>query len=416
MKGENLMFNLKWAFKNLVANKRRSLGITGFIAAILIIMIINLLFIDGANTQMRAALRNNKGDLYFWSDQNMDLASRYLERHYHDKIEHKIKFLCPYDGTPNAPVYGRIYSSSEYAEGWIVGTEPAYLKYLDLNVSWPVKYRANLAEGTAVLEDGLAQKLNVKRGDYISFKVKNEKGMINTLQVMVDGIFVGSNLIFGDIVYINLKDQNLLWLTGKDADYNEMRLYFRPGVTDQDLKTIQGHIMRNYYDLYITSPRIFPFRESAFIIFKYFRYLLIFLFSLLDVVFVIILYFAIQNIFFMAFRRRRAELATLLTYGMKPFRIQLISLWEANLLFAGAFILAIPFSILITQLVHKFQITDSNLAVLITVIGGPRINFSINWIIIPALIIVLWAITLISAYKGAHSYLTMEIREITSKV
>ncbi len=410
------MFNLKWAVKNLIANKRRTIGIISFITAILIIMAANLMFIEGANAQMKAALRNNKGDLYFWSDQNLDQASRYLDRHYGAKTESKIRFLCPYEGSPNAPKYSQVYSPSEYAEAWIVGTEPEYLKYLDRNVSWPVKYSQNLGEGTALVEISLAQKLNVKKGDYITFKAKNGQGMINTLPVMVDGIFVGSGLIFGNVIYINLKDQNELWLTGRDADYNELRLYFKPSVTDQDLKKIQGNIMINYYDLYITSPRLFPFREGAFIIFKYFRYLLIFLFTLLDAVFIIMLYFAIQNIYFMAFRRRRQELATLLTYGMKPFRIQKIGLWEANLMFGAAFILAVPFTALLTQLIHKFEITNSSVALLIMVIGGPRISFAFNWATIPALIAGLWIITLISAYKGAHTYLKMEISEITAKV
>lgn len=410
------MFNLKWAIKNIMTDKRRTIGIVVFVAAILMIMTVSFLFIEGANAQMKVALRNNKGDLYFWSDQNMDLASSWLEKYYGAKTESKIKFLCPYEETPNAPKYSQVYSSSQYAEAWIVGTEPEYLKYLDRNVSWPVKYKENLSQGTALVESGLAQKLNVKRGDYITFKAKNDKGMFNTLQVMVDGIFVGSSLIFGDVIYINLKDQNELWLTGKDADYNEMRLYFKPGVTDQDLKTIQGNIMKNYYNLYITSPRLFPYREGAFIIFKYFRYLLIFLFALLNAVFIIMLYFAIQNVFFMAFRRRRQELVTLLTYGMKPFRIQSIGLWEANLMFGAAFILAVPLTILITLLLHKFQITDSSVAELIIVIGGPRICFSYNGLTIPALIAGLWIITLISAFKGAHGYLKMEIREITSIV
>lgn len=410
-----LMFNLKWACKNLLANPRRTGGIIGFMAAILTIMLLNLLFIDGSNTQMKASLRNNKGDLYFWSDANLNWAFHYLER-YHAKIENEIKFFSPYNGTPNARKYTPIYSSSEYAEGWVLGTEPKYLKYLDRDVSWPVKYRENLREGTAVVESGLAQRLNVKRGDFITFEIKNDRGMVNTLQVMVDGIFVGSNLLFGDVVFINLKDQNLLWLTGNDTDCDEMRVYFKPTVTDQDLKTIQGDIMRKYYELYITSPRLFPFRESAFIMFKYYRYLLIFLFYLLNAVFIIILYFAIQNIFFMTFRRRREELATLLTYGMKPFRIHRIGLWEANLMFVSAFILSLPISMAITRLIHGFAITDPSLADLITVIGGPRISFNLNWITIPALIVGLWAITLISAYQGAHDYLKMEIREITSKV
>jgi ABC-type antimicrobial peptide transport system permease subunit len=309
----------------------------------------------------------------------------------------------------------QIFSAVGYAEGWVLGTEPEYLKYLNRDVSWPVKYRKNLKAGTALIENGLAQKLNVKQGDYITVKVKADTGMINTIQVMIDGIFVGSNLLYGDAVYINLKDQNQLWLTGHSADFNEMRLFFKPTVSDRDLRTILQDIMM-HFSMYITCPRLYPMKEAVFVTFKDYRYLLIFLFAILNSVFLIILYFAIQNIFFMTFRQRREELATLLTYGMKPFRIQQIGLWEANILFGAALTLSAPLSALITQFVHQFEITDSSLAELIIVIGGPRISFSFNWVTIPALIAVLWVITLISAYKGAHRYLKMEIREITSKV
>lgn len=84
-------------------------------------------------------------------------------------------------------------------------------------------------------------------------------------------------------------------------------------------------------------------------------------------------------------------------------------------MFGFAFILSVPFSLLITRLVYRFEITDSSLGDLITVIGGPRISFSFNWIAIPALIVLLWIITLISAYKGVHNYLKLEIREIIAK-
>lgn len=410
------MFNLKWAFKNLIANKRRTGKIIGFMAVILTIMIVNLLFLDGANTQMKASLCNNKGDLYFWfwpgSDSNT--VFRYLER-YHTKLENKIKFFTPIEGNPNLRKYSQIFSTTGYAEASVLGTEPDYLKFLNRDVSWQVKYQKNLKEGTALIENALAQKLNVRIGDFITLKVKTNTGMVNTLQVMVDGIFVGSKLLYGDVVYINLKDQNLLWLTGNTAGFNELRLYFKPTVSDRDLRTILQQIMANF-SIYITCPRLYPNKEAVFVTFKYYRYLLIFLFALLNTVFMIILYFAIHNIFFMTFRQRREELATLLTYGMKPFRIQRIGLWEAHLIFGAALVLAGPLSILISQLIHRFEITDSSLAELIIVIGGPRICFSYNAITIPLLIVGLWAITLISAHKGTHGYLKMEVREITSRL
>lgn len=399
------MFDLKWAFKNLIANKRRTGGMVGFIALILVIMMVNLLFLDGTSTQMKEALRNSKGDLYLWSKFSLSTADSNLEA-YRDKLKNKIRTLAK---------YSQIYSASGYAEALVLGTEPAYLQYLDRVVSWPQRHREKLKQGSALIENGLAQKLNVKRGDFITIKIKNDSGMVNTLQVKIDGVFVGSNLLFGDVLYINIKDQNLLWINELDFECNDLKLYFKPGITGKDLRIIEEYLQLNYPQAHITCPKLNPTAETAYTTFKYYRYLLIFLFILLNAVFIIILYFAVQNVYFIAFRQRRQELATLLTYGMKHFRIKLIGLWESNLIFALALMLSVPLSLLITSAIHQFEITDSSLGELIAVLGGPRINFSFNWLTIPAMVVLVWAMTLIATYRGVNNYLKLEIREIISR-
>lgn len=401
------MFFLKWAYKNLVANKPRTIGMIIFLAVVITIMMVNLLFLEGTNTQMKASFRNNKGDLYLWApDKNVSNVYDYLQK-YRPKLENRIRFFSK---------SGQLIGTSGYAEGWVMGTEKPFLKYLNRNVSWREEAHANLREGTTIVEAGLAEKLNVKRGDAITIKVKTERGMINTLRVVIDGIFIGSNLIYRDVLFINLKDQNISWLTEDNHNCNELKLYFNTDVTNDELAEIQQELAQTFPTLSFFSPKLHPEADQVFMTFTYYRYVLLFLFTLLNIVFIVILYFTIQNLFFMSFRERRQELATLLTYGMKSARIKLVVVWEAVMIFIASLALSIPFTLIITAILHSFRISDPSLAELIAAIGGPRLFFTINWEVILATLSFILIVILFSAYKGANTYLKLEIREILSNV
>lgn len=57
------MFWIKWAFKNLIVNQKRTLGMITLTAAVLIIIITDLTFLAGTSRQMQESIRNNRGDL-----------------------------------------------------------------------------------------------------------------------------------------------------------------------------------------------------------------------------------------------------------------------------------------------------------------------------------------------------------------
>lgn len=396
------MFFFRWALKNLAASRRRTIGTITFITVVMTIMMVDLLFVEGANSQMKAALRNNKGDLYISSWDNAPGIYNYLQG-YGRLFKDNLRFF-----TRGAQLIG----VSGYAEGWVFGTEPSFLKYLDRNVGWIEKYQENLKEGTAIIESGLADKMNLVRGDYMTIKIRTESGMVNTLQVMVDGIFIGSNLIYKDALYINIQDQNTLWLTGNRDTCTEIRVYFDNKVSDSGIQAIEAGLKQSFPGAYVYSPKLNPDGEQVFTIFTYYRYVALVLFALLNIVFVIILYFAVQNLFFMSFRERRQELSTLLTYGMKPSRIKRIVLWESLMIYVASVIIAIPMAAIITLFLHQFQITNPGYGELIAAIGGPRLSFTVNWIILLSTLILILLVTLFSAYKGANSYLKKEIREI----
>ncbi len=53
---------------------------------------------------------------------------------------------------PIVEKYTPIYSSSEYAEGWVVGTEPKIFKISRPECQLAGKVQRNLSEGTALVE------------------------------------------------------------------------------------------------------------------------------------------------------------------------------------------------------------------------------------------------------------------------
>lgn len=308
-----------------------------------------------------------------------------------------------------------LIGNNGYSEGMVTGTEPVFINYLSRNVNWLEPSKQRLKEGTACMEAVLAGKLGLKTGDYLTIQARTDSGMINTLQVMVDGIFIGSNLIYEDSIFINIKDQNLLFMT--DNQVNEVRTYFKQRVGDDAVIAVVKAITHQFFKLAIfTSPRLEPTKDSLFAVFGYYRYISVFVFYLLNLVFLIILYFAVQNMFFMSFRERRQEISTLLTYGMKPSRLLWIAFWESLFIFGAALISAVFLAALLILLLGNVAISDPNISDLIIVLGGPRLRFALEPATVSLMVGFLMLTTLYSAYKGTKNYLKMEIREIISNV
>lgn len=402
------MFWLKWAYKNLVINKKRTAGLLIFISSILIIFIVDLMFIEGTSSQMKESIRNNRGDLNSFArglNHSVSPVYKYLNQKYKKLIEDNIKI---YD--KNVQLIGTI----NYSNGRVIGTESKYLKYLARNVSWEENLKQNLNQGTTIVESNLAKRLNLKRGDYLTVQIRTEVGMINTLSVVVDGIFIGSNLLYKDIIFINLEDMNQLFLE-KDH-FNEVRTYFKPGVTDAEITNVLKDLTKKFFTLaVIESLRLDPTKESVFYTFGYYRYFTVFIFYMLNTVFIFVLYFAVQNIFFMNFRKRRQEISTLLTFGLKPSRLKSIVLWEASIIFAVSFLIAVILSQGIINILRNFSINDPSISDIIVALGGPRLCFANNHQSVLILLGITFLVVIYSSYKSLNSYLKMEIHEIISK-
>lgn len=403
------MFWLKWAGKNIISNPKRALEKALFITLALTVVLMGLMFLEGTNAQMKEALRNNRGDLVAYArgvDMNVMPVYQEFARHHAGLLEANLRFYEEY-----VELLGR----GGYAGGLVSGAEPAFLPYLHQTVGWQERPEEDLREGTALVESSLAGRLQVNKGDYLTIRARTEEGMLNTLTVVVDGIFLGSQLIYENMMYINIKDQELLFMTQDHANW--VRAYFKPQVSDDELITVVQELSRRFFRTALfTAFRLDPTQDFIFQEFQYYRLLVVLLFTIVNLVFFVILYFAVQNSFFLSYRARRQEISTLLTYGMKPVGVRKIAFYEAVLLFVVALALAAGASWVAIKVSGRFTITNPKIADLLTVIGGPHLRFvPVLAKLLPA-IGFFFVVTLYAAYRGVNTYLQMEIREIITGV
>jgi ABC-type lipoprotein release transport system permease subunit len=399
---------IRWAFKNLLNNRRRTIGILFFITVTFTIVFVNLMFLAGTNYQMKEAISNNRGDL------NLFFKDPYTNPDMYFSLSPSMLSLME-DNIRIFRTSAQLIGSSGYANGNVIGTETKFLKYLQHNVSWLAKPTKSLHSGSALIEAVLAEKLNVKKGDLLTIQVRTVPGVFNTVQVKIDGIFIGSNLIYGNSLFINIQDMNQLWLA--ENFYNELRFYFKKDVSIATISNVFNQINTQYFNkVYIFSPKLDITKDNVFSIFRYYRFLIVFLLTLLNIVFIVILYFAVNNLYFLSFRARRQEISTLLTYGMKPARIKLIVFWEAILIFSVSFLLSIVLTAILETCLKNFSITDPSLGELITAIGGPHVCFLLHFPTLLLILGLLFCDIIFAAYKGVNTYLKVEVREITSGI
>lgn len=400
------MFWVRWAYKNIIMNMKRAGGKIFFISLVLMIVGMGLMFLEGTNLQIKSYLRNTMGDLVSTSrgiETNILPVYDYLNQKYSSLIEASVRTYR---------TFAEFLGNTVYATGSLIGAEPSFFSYLDSCVSWLEPPEKKLTPGTALIEYYTASKLNLRRGDSFSIRVKTEDGMINTLQVRVEGIFLGSDLLFEKVIYINISDLEHLLIIGEEYA-GEVKTYFRENASDEELIALHRDLVDQFSGLALFQLiRLHPAAAFIYQEFQYYRMIMILLFIVITIVFLFIIYFAVQNSFFISYKARRNEIITLLTYGMKPQEIMKIALWESLLIFCIALFIASVLSWCLGLILQTVIIDNPESADLISIIGGPRLHFSPSLLTLGIFVGIILLITIYAANKGVGVYLRGEIREI----
>ncbi len=400
----------KWAYGMMLSNKKRTLSRIALLGSIITIILLCLNFITGTGKQMSQSIRNIKGDINISSKINSINIVDYEKKLNNKNIKTIVKEM-EFDGY----AYGIGNSQIDVK---IIGTEDKKFDYFKKSVSWKVKPENKFARNTILLEAGVASNLNLNKGDFITIKIITEDGMINTIDLEVTGIFVGSTLFFEKTVYMNIEDMNLLYL--EDNFVNNYRLYFDSSISldnKEKMEIIYKNIKKEIdKKAIINSVVLFPSENWDIGFFNYYKIIVVFLLNLLVITFLIVLRYSMKNMFYINFLDKRSDITTLLTYGMKLSKIKLIFLIEGLMLFISSLFFGFIFSEILQLLIGLIKIKSYQYADLITAIGGPNIVFATNIKMNLIYLFIIAFFIVVAVYKGISSCFKMEIRELLTRI
>lgn len=397
----------KWALKNLYLNIGRSTRVFLLIFFFLSIILCNLTLLEGANRQMLDSIRNNQGDFYALSKNpviNLEEAHGLILSEIEGYLDGSVQIFTN---------FGNVVSSQSYGECTLNGVSGSFLEYLDKNVSWLEPPSGPLQDGKCFLDFNQANSLGLKKNDFLTVQINTQNGMINTVSLQVDGIFLGSNLLYNNVLYLSLTDmQNLFLLPGF---FNQVKYYLNERKSELNLSALQSSLKKRlYFSSSLVFPILNPHDDLVFSVFVYYRLFLSIVFILMNIVFLIILFFSIQNIYYMDFRARRAEISTLLTYGMKPITLYSIVFFESLIIFVLSYLISALAVFTLTGILGGIYITDPNIADLIIALGGPRLTFRATAGTILAITLIVSILSISSTVFGVRRFLKLQIREIIS--
>jgi len=129
----------------------------------------------------------------------------------------------------------------------------------------------------------------------------------------------------------------------------------------------------------------------------------------------IVLFFGIQNIFYLSFIKRANEISVLSTFGMPFFKIYKTVLWETISLFLPGLLLGFLFSFVVGNLLSSISLAQVS-EEMVVVLGGPNLKFTFE---LSDFLWVSFFIFISELYASFHSlrkYFKLEIREMKSGI
>ncbi len=408
-----IFFELRLALNKLWINRRRMPGKTMYFSLIFSAIFTNLLFLAGSDSQMLGAIRSIKGDascqartsggkIAKIADVAADIRNRYSGR----LEDLQAMFITQVQLEGERAMAGALCH----------GTDASFYNHLEKSVSWrkgaaPQEYMSlGIGLGGIFLEASVADAVFAVPGDMITVKYSQpESGRANSVQLQVKGVFVGSGLLFKGQAFIDIRDMRELILERNAV--SELRLYFEN--PDQDaMRTVLRGINADWGETVSMESFTLDPLGGVFGLYKYYNILLLFVLWSLTIIFFVIMNYSNQNVFFMEYRRRRAETATFMTYGMTPGSLRAIVAWEALFQTAAAIALGAALTCAIVALAGRLEVRSLDYADLITAIGGTHITFAFSAKLMLPAVCAMAFIMVYSALKGANRYLKREIREI----
>jgi len=400
-----MLFHVRWALKNLLSNSKRTAQKTAFIVLALSIVMLCITLLDGSTWQMRESMYYSIGDLQADARGKKEkLGEVYKDM---EKL-----FAGEGDLFREYRKTGKLLGSAGYASATLRGVEPGYIPYFSRTVGWNAPLEKKLERGSIILEAGLAAKADADKGETVSIRIQAEDGFVNANQFEVAGIYMGNPWLHKKKVLLHIDDVRELFIN-KDA-VTTITGFFSGEKKAAELRSLVSPLSVEHSKSALFSTREDMENRTELMIFGYYRVFLIFIISTIILTFMIIMYFSIQNIYYVEYRNRRRELATLMTFGMKPGTLMGVVFFETLFMFLASGVLSFLIVFAVGEALSLFQITDLSYRQAVALLGGNSIVFHYVPLHLTILSVIVFLITVRSTLRGAGEYVKMHIREINS--
>ncbi|MBP7263268.1 MAG: hypothetical protein KBB32_03775 [Spirochaetia bacterium] len=398
------MYLVAWALKNVFRNPLRSARNAGFVALVSFIVMAWLAFLDGTNVQMKRGLSATYGDI--------TVSERVPGKGIGLPAETALLDGVGPGGRVARFVAGQAEAlgSGSWASVKILGAEDGQSSALAATVDWPGGGPGRLAGGGAWLPVSLAARLGVGVGDWLTLKTASDAELINTVGVEVNGLLSGSELAYGDTVIIDITDARSLYMLEQDH-VSFACAFLAPG--DANAEALYSRLSVGFFkSVIVESLLLYPEDVSVYDMFQKYRILLVAAFSLCLILACVVLVLSTRNTFFLYYHARRSELATLMTFGMAERSVAFMACVEATALFVLSMAAVVPLCALAHVAAGAVTFSGLGWSDLVTVFGGPRLVLSWSPATLGAATVALLVVVVLSALRGARTFLSMEIRQV----
>ena len=393
-------FYLKWAFKNLLRSRNRTISISVLIVVTSMIFYLGVALLSGSNRQMKNMLRSFNGDIL--------VKSKYDEVNLYpiaDKIKNVLGIDAKHYVGEECELDCKVITRHSYKDGKIIGISDVFIDNLNGSVEWQNKYKT-LKEGQVIIEKRFAEDLRIKTGEYFTVTYTNPHGAINTGTFRLANIFLGNIYEHAGKIFVPISDAQKLSLV--DNYVNVLKIYNN---TDKTYKDVQDILSRHSSDLFIWDKDGINQINLFYEVFNFANKFLVGIIIIVIIVLLFVEYLAFQNLYLMIFNERKNEISVLATYGMRMNSFFKITSWETLLLLIIGNITGLIFSLIISYFLSSITLSRY-IDEIVAILGGPRLNFSFSTLNIVPIFIVISLIGLVSTYRSLKKFIGIEILEI----
>lgn len=406
------MFYFLWAIKNLYRNKKRTLGTSVFIIIVSLMLFLNFAFLKGTQKQMKETTREYVGDISL-SVRSEDYSLTKVKKHLESgDYNNALKMIVSEYSMGNVNVIsdaGYLHYAS------VEGYSKDHFHWMQKNVEWIEGGPFFKHPAQAVIERSMAEDLAVSAGDRIITRYTTEDGAINTATYEINGIFIGNKYQHQSTVYVTLSEAQNLGLV-ENNKINHLKIYLKDPENELLLQRIVDEELKDFSDIaYISVWKWEPGQNLFCSIFQYSQIFIKILITLFSIVSLIILFFGIQNAFYLIFNNRANEISVLSTYGMPFLKMYRVVFWETIILFLFGLSGGFLFSILSGEMLSGISMTHFS-DEMVVFLGGPNLQFDF---VLKELVWVALFIFIVGLFSSLHSlrrYFKLEVREMTGGV